>query len=106
MSKVTRLCADTMSRVSAEYDLSIIVGMDNEAIVSTFIYVSISCEHGLLEHTLIKSSFQYYDTENISESTLSFRNAVNEPRYHFQSDEYCMKHLYNIGQYVPTTEIP
>ena len=43
---------------------------------------------------------QYYDTENISESTLSFRNAVNEPRYHFQSDEYCMKHLYNIGQYV------
>ena len=79
--------------------------MDNEAIVSTFIYVSLSCEHRLSERTLIKSSPQYYDTENISESTLSFRNAVNEPRYHFQSDEYCMKHLYNIGQYVRSTEI-
>ncbi|KAH9914461.1 uncharacterized protein B0H18DRAFT_1215946 [Fomitopsis serialis] len=52
-------------------------GMDNEAIVSTFIY--------------------YYDTENITDSTLSFRNAVNEPRYHAQFDYYCMQHLYNIN---------
>ncbi|KAH9842492.1 uncharacterized protein C8Q71DRAFT_733085 [Rhodofomes roseus] len=52
-------------------------GMDNEAIVSTFIY--------------------YYDTENITESTLSFRNAVNEPRYHGQGDTYCMRRLYDIA---------
>lgn len=52
-------------------------GMDNEAIVSTFIY--------------------YYDTENITESALSFRNAVNEPRYHEQFDYYCMQHLYGIN---------
>ncbi|KAH9914457.1 uncharacterized protein B0H18DRAFT_1125496 [Fomitopsis serialis] len=52
-------------------------GMDNETIVSTFIY--------------------YYDTENITESTLSFRNAVNEPRYHGQWDRYCMRRLYDIS---------
>ncbi|KAH9842495.1 uncharacterized protein C8Q71DRAFT_720034 [Rhodofomes roseus] len=52
-------------------------GMDNEAIVSTFIY--------------------YYDTDNITESTLSFRNAVNEPRYHSQCDYYCMRHLYDMS---------
>ncbi|KAH9914462.1 uncharacterized protein B0H18DRAFT_1144445 [Fomitopsis serialis] len=38
----------------------------------------------------------YYDCENMSESTLSFRNAVNEPRYHGQDDSYCMMHLYGI----------
>ncbi|TFY64227.1 hypothetical protein EVJ58_g2765 [Rhodofomes roseus] len=53
-------------------------GMNNEAIVSTFIY--------------------YYDCENLTESTLSFRNAVNEPRYHGQDDSYCMTHLYGIDR--------
>ncbi|KAH9914475.1 uncharacterized protein B0H18DRAFT_1097137 [Fomitopsis serialis] len=52
-------------------------GMDNEAIVSTFIY--------------------YYDAENLTESTLSFRNAVNEPRYHGQCDYYCMRGLYDMS---------
>ncbi|KAH9839182.1 uncharacterized protein C8Q71DRAFT_795498 [Rhodofomes roseus] len=45
-------------------------GMDNEAIVSTFIY--------------------YYACENITESTLSFRTATHEPEYHAQYDYYCM----------------
>ncbi|KZT74035.1 hypothetical protein DAEQUDRAFT_702202 [Daedalea quercina L-15889] len=53
-------------------------GMNNEAIVSTFIY--------------------YYDCENLTESTLSFRNAVNEPRYHGQDDSYCMHYLYGIDR--------
>ncbi|KAH9842496.1 uncharacterized protein C8Q71DRAFT_205298 [Rhodofomes roseus] len=60
-------------------------GMDNEAIVSTFIY--------------------YYDTENITESTLSFRNAVNEPRYHEQWDIYCMQHLYGILQFEKCVQV-
>ncbi|KAH9914456.1 uncharacterized protein B0H18DRAFT_125990 [Fomitopsis serialis] len=51
-------------------------GMDNEAIVSTFIY--------------------YYDCENTTESTLSFRTATQEPDYHNQYDYYCLKHLYGI----------
>ncbi|KAI0729142.1 hypothetical protein C8Q72DRAFT_337124 [Fomitopsis betulina] len=53
-------------------------GMNNEAIVSTFIY--------------------YYDCDNLTESTLSFRNAVNDPRYHEQDDSYCMEHLYGIDR--------
>ncbi|TFY53754.1 hypothetical protein EVJ58_g9272 [Rhodofomes roseus] len=53
-------------------------GMNNEAIVSTFIY--------------------YYDCENLTESTLSFRNAVNAPRYHDQEDRYCMTHLYGLDR--------
>ena len=43
---------------------------------------------------------QYYDTENITESTLSFRNAVNEPRYREQGDDFCMQYLYGICKYV------
>ena len=44
---------------------------------------------------------QYYDCENLTESTLSFRNAVNEPRYHAQDDNYCMAYLYGIDRYIP-----
>lgn len=37
--------------------------------------------------------------ENITESTLSFRNAVNEPRYHAQYDSYCMYRLYGMRRH-------
>ncbi|KAI0717938.1 hypothetical protein C8Q72DRAFT_902417 [Fomitopsis betulina] len=51
-------------------------GMNNEAIVATVIY--------------------YYDCDNITESTLSFRNAIHPLRYHRQDDNYCMYHLYGL----------
>ncbi|KAH9922181.1 uncharacterized protein B0H18DRAFT_521823 [Fomitopsis serialis] len=38
---------------------------------------------------IVATLIYYYDCENMSESTLSFRNAVNEPRYHGQDDSYC-----------------
>ncbi|EPS95159.1 hypothetical protein FOMPIDRAFT_1132922 [Fomitopsis schrenkii] len=59
-------------------------GMNNEAIVATFIY--------------------YYDCDNLTESTLSFRNGVHEPRYHGQDDNYCMVHLYGIGRDDPCVQ--
>ncbi|EPT01446.1 hypothetical protein FOMPIDRAFT_40499 [Fomitopsis schrenkii] len=59
-------------------------GMNNEAIVATVIY--------------------YYDCDNLTESTLSFRNGVNEPRYHGQDDSYCMVHLYGIDRDHPCTQ--
>ncbi|KAI0719901.1 hypothetical protein C8Q72DRAFT_899738 [Fomitopsis betulina] len=51
-------------------------GVDNEAIVATFIY--------------------YYECQNITESSLSFRDAVNALRYHCQDDNYCMYYLYGL----------
>lgn len=52
--------------------------MDNERIVSTFIY--------------------YYQSENISESRLAFSQATQEPHYHGQDDSYCMQVLYGMGR--------
>ncbi|EPT06268.1 hypothetical protein FOMPIDRAFT_1110227 [Fomitopsis schrenkii] len=57
---------------------SLYVGMNNEAIVATFIY--------------------YYDCDNITESTLSFRNAIHSLRYHRQDDKYCMYYLYGLNR--------
>ncbi|EIN12300.1 hypothetical protein PUNSTDRAFT_96961 [Punctularia strigosozonata HHB-11173 SS5] len=54
-------------------------GMKNESIVASFIY--------------------YYDCENITQSSLAFRNATSEPEYHQQSDSECMHILYNYGQF-------
>ncbi|KAH9926109.1 uncharacterized protein B0H18DRAFT_1006567 [Fomitopsis serialis] len=60
-------------------------GMDNEAIVATFIY--------------------YYDCENITESTLSFRTATQQPKYHAKYDDYCMEHLYGISDDEPCVQV-
>ena len=46
------------------------------------------------------SSSQYYDCENITESTLAFRNAIGEPEYHQQDDDFCMRRLYGINRSV------
>ena len=43
---------------------------------------------------------QYYDSENISESRLSFRRATSEPHAHEQNDTMCMRMLYNMDKYV------
>lgn len=51
-------------------------GMENEHIVSTFIY--------------------YYDEHNVTPSTLSFRTATNAPTPHCQDDTYCMERVYGI----------
>ena len=69
--------------------------MDNEAIASTFIYVSLYlflCSPHML------TGSQYYDCENITQSTLSFRKATSEPEYHRQWDYYCMERLYGLGK--------
>ena len=43
---------------------------------------------------------QYYDSENITESRLSFRRATSEPQTHRQDDDVCMKLLYDMDSYV------
>ncbi|TFK95680.1 hypothetical protein BDV98DRAFT_577376 [Pterulicium gracile] len=53
-------------------------GMENEHIVSTFIY--------------------YYAEDNVSESTISFRAATNQPFFHDQEDNYCMRTLYGLDR--------
>ena len=56
------------------------IGMENESIISTFIY--------------------YYDSDNIEDTTLNFRHATSEPDYHHQDDIACMDILYQYSQYV------
>ena len=41
---------------------------------------------------------QYYDSENITESKLSFRRATSLPQTHNQYDEMCMSVLYDMGR--------
>jgi hypothetical protein len=59
-------------------------GMQNEHIVSTFIY--------------------YYDEENITESQLFFRTGTCQPIYHEQDDNYCMRQLYGISRDDPCVQ--
>ncbi|KAF9643994.1 hypothetical protein BDM02DRAFT_3122643, partial [Thelephora ganbajun] len=51
-------------------------GMENEHIVSSFIY--------------------YYDCENITSSRLAFRRSTCQPEYHVQDETHCMHILYDI----------
>ncbi|EIN12310.1 hypothetical protein PUNSTDRAFT_118210 [Punctularia strigosozonata HHB-11173 SS5] len=59
-------------------------GMKNESIVASFIY--------------------YYDSENITESSLAFRNATAEPDDHHQHDFECMWLLYKYKQWEATSQ--
>ncbi|KAI4522667.1 hypothetical protein K525DRAFT_268692 [Schizophyllum commune Loenen D] len=59
-------------------------GMWNERIVSTFIY--------------------YYDSENIQDTTLAFRQATSEPLYHRQDDVFCMWTLYRLERDKPCVQ--
>ncbi|KAL1677544.1 hypothetical protein EV122DRAFT_279019 [Schizophyllum commune] len=59
-------------------------GMWNERIVSTFIY--------------------YYDSENIEDTTLAFRQATAEPLYHRQDDVFCMWTLYRLERDKPCVQ--
>jgi len=43
---------------------------------------------------------QYYDSENISESRLSFRRATAEPETCERRDTFCMGTLYGMDEYV------
>ncbi|KAJ7125245.1 hypothetical protein C8R44DRAFT_619495 [Mycena epipterygia] len=47
-------------------------------------------------HVEGRSSTFYYDEDNISESTLSFRVSTAAPAYHYQDDDMCMETLYNM----------
>ena len=49
---------------------------------------------------------QYYDSENITESRLSFRRATSEPQTHRQDDDVCMKLLYDMDWYVALHQYP
>ena len=42
---------------------------------------------------------QYYDSENITESRLSFRRAISDPRIHGRNDDFCPKVLYDMDRY-------
>ncbi|KAL1669844.1 hypothetical protein GGF50DRAFT_109909 [Schizophyllum commune] len=59
-------------------------GMWNERIVSTFIY--------------------YYESENIQDTTLAFRQATAEPLYHQQDDVFCMWTLYRMERDRPCVQ--
>ena len=39
---------------------------------------------------------QYYDSENITESKLSFRRATSKPQIHKEDDSTCMTMLYGM----------
>jgi len=74
-------------------------GLRNEMIVSSFIYVSFRWPCGL--EVLIVS--QYYDSENISESKLSFRRATSEPDHedtYGRPDSLPMEALYDMDKCV------
>ena len=43
---------------------------------------------------------QYYDSENITESRLSFRRATTEPEACERSDTFCMDVLYDMHRCV------
>ena len=43
---------------------------------------------------------QYYDSENISESKLSFRRATSVPHTHGRDDYVCTKVLYDMDRCV------
>ena len=58
--------------------------MWNERIVSTFIH--------------------YYDSENIQDTTLAFRQATSEPLYHRQDDVFCMWTLYRLERDGPCVQ--
>ncbi|KAI5828686.1 hypothetical protein K523DRAFT_417386 [Schizophyllum commune Tattone D] len=59
-------------------------GMWNERIVSTFIY--------------------YYDSQNIQDTRLAFRQPTADPTYHQQDDEYCMWVLYHMKRDKPCVQ--
>ena len=72
-------------------------GMRNEMIVSSFIYVSFSRTINTQGPNDIP---QYYDSENISKSTLSFRRATSGPHTHWRDDNVCTKVLYGMDRCV------
>ena len=47
---------------------------------------------------------QYYDSENISESKLSFKMATAEPHSHRRNDGVCTRVLYGLDRYVSHVE--
>ncbi|KAJ6632478.1 hypothetical protein B0H10DRAFT_1977475 [Mycena sp. CBHHK59/15] len=53
---------------------------------------------GMVNESIVASGIYYYDEENITESTLSFRVATGQPGYHGQDDSTCMKILYGISR--------
>ncbi|TRM58977.1 hypothetical protein BD626DRAFT_573010 [Schizophyllum amplum] len=45
-----------------------------------------------------------YDSDNVSDSRLAFRQATAEPLYHQQDDTYCMKTLYGLRRDRPCVQ--
>ena len=46
----------------------------------------------------VLTTFEYYDSENITESRLSFRRAISEPQAHGLEDAFCTKVLYGMDR--------
>ncbi|KAJ7152942.1 hypothetical protein C8R46DRAFT_478738 [Mycena filopes] len=53
---------------------------------------------GMMNESIVASGIYYYDEENITESTLSFRVPIAEPHYHMQDDSDCMATLYGMSR--------
>ncbi|KAJ6632481.1 hypothetical protein B0H10DRAFT_1977500 [Mycena sp. CBHHK59/15] len=53
---------------------------------------------GMVNERIVASGIYYYDEENITKSTLSFRVATGQPGYHEQNDSMCMRILYGIDR--------
>ena len=50
--------------------------------------------------------YQYYDSENITESRLAFRRATSEPQIYVRDDEMRMRVLYDMDGYVTSIDFP
>ncbi|KAH8831756.1 hypothetical protein DL96DRAFT_1588904 [Flagelloscypha sp. PMI_526] len=59
---------------------------------------------GLLNERITSTGIYYYDSENITESYLSFRTCVQAPRYHDQDDAQCIEWLYGLEREKPLVQ--
>ncbi|KAJ6589999.1 hypothetical protein DFH09DRAFT_1307454 [Mycena vulgaris] len=59
---------------------------------------------GMFNESIVASGIYYYDEDNISESTLSFRVTTATPAYHYQDDDTCMEILYDMPRGCPCVQ--
>ena len=53
----------------------------------------------MINESIISTGIYYYDEENITQSSLAFRMAVEEPSYMHQDDEDASQAIYGFGRY-------
>ncbi|GJE99875.1 DUF4246 domain-containing protein [Phanerochaete sordida] len=60
---------------------------------------------GMINESIISTGLYYYDEENITQSSLAFRMAVNEPSYILQDDEDASQAIYGFGRHEPLNQV-